>query len=140
MPEQGEKGEPRPPHLDPAFLASLQELGKIELSFEGTSYFLVEGETGQDLLWLEGALSLEFVESMNADGDLVLDLSGLYSTPWPERQPVSGGLWTNPEGREVTVPGVVTQASWDVGDSCTSMQAMSDGWNYDILNCEVGQD
>ena len=42
--------------------------------------------------------------------------------------------------REVTVPGVVTQASWDVGDSCTSMQAMSDGWNYDILNCEVGQD
>ena len=136
MPEKGEKGNPRPPHLDPDFLASLQELGRIELSFEGTSYFLVEGETGQDLLWMEGGLSLEFLQS----GQLVLGLSGQYSTPWPERQPVTGGQWTNPEGLEVTVPVVETQASWDVGDSCTSIQAMSDGWKYQILNCEVGKE
>ena len=117
-------------------MASLQELGRIELSFEGTSYFLVEGETGQDLLWMEGGLSLEYLES----GQLVLGLSGQYSTPWPERQPVTGGQWTNPEGLEVTVPGVETQASWHVGEACSSIQAMSDGWKYDILNCEVGKD
>ena len=40
-----------------------------------------------------------------------LELEGGYSTPWPDREPLSGAGWTSPEGEPVMVPYIDTAAT-----------------------------
>ena len=134
---QQEKGEPRDPYLDTAVLAELASRGEVELGFEGTSYYVVEGETGQSLLWLEGALLLRVAE-VEEGWELGLEMEGGYATTWPEKIPVSGGPWTNPEGTQVDVPGVVETLVFLVdASSCSTMATSAELWHYNILSCEV---
>ena len=40
-----------------------------------------------------------------------VELEGGYSTPWPDREPLSGAGWTSPEGEPVMVPYIDTAAT-----------------------------
>ena len=75
----------------------LASLGDIRFYFEGTSYFKFEGQTGQEMLWMDGNLTTRFVQNENR-WRMKVSMVGQYSTPWPEKAPVSGQEWVNPEG------------------------------------------
>ena len=135
MPEQPPWSNEKPAGLDPAFLEELASLGKLELEFEGTTYFLEEGSTGQELVWMEGSLEVELSVDLN---QLKIVMDGGFATPWPERQPISGTLLENPNGIEVEVPWINFDASLNVNaDNCSTMAVVSDGWDYGVLSCEV---
>ena len=40
-----------------------------------------------------------------------MELQGGYSTPWPDKEPLSGAEWTSPEGEPVMVPYIDTAAT-----------------------------
>ena len=40
-----------------------------------------------------------------------VELQGGYSTPWPDKEPLSGAEWTSPEGEPVMVPYIDTAAT-----------------------------
>ena len=135
MPEQPPWSNEKPSGLDLAILGELYSFGKMELEFEGTTYFLEEGSTGQELVWMEGSLEMELSGSLD---QLQIVMDGGFATPWPERQPISGTLLENPNGIEVEVPWINFETRVDVnGDNCSTMSVVSDGWDYSVLSCEV---
>ena len=97
VPEQPEKGDIKEPFLDDDFMDHLVSLGDIKFYFEGTSYFMFEGQTGQEMLWMDGNLTTSFVQSENR-WMMKVSMAGQYSTPWPEKTQLSGQEWINPEG------------------------------------------
>lgn len=150
VPEQPEWSGPAGPPLGQEVLQELWGLGEIKVEMEGSSYYVGE-EGGQDMLWMEGQVWLALVPGLEAGTwNLEMDLAGWYGTPWPEKVPVSGGLWTNPEGQGVVVPylgGAYNSSTSTLSlavepSTCSTMGATSDGWHYNILNCEavLGQD
>ena len=135
MPEQPPWSNEKPSGLDLAFLEELASLGRIELEFEGTTYMLEEGSTGQELVWMEGSLEVELSGDLD---QLEIVMDGGFATPWPERQPISGTLLENPNGIEVEVPWIDFSTMLNVSaDNCSTMDVVSDGWNYSVLSCEL---
>ena len=135
MPEQPPWSNEKPSGLDLAFLEELASLGRLQLEFEGTTYLLEEGSTGQELVWMEGSLEVELSGDLD---QLEIVMDGGFATPWPERQPISGTLLENPNGVEVEVPWIDFDTTLNVSaDSCSTMAVVSDGWDYSVLSCEV---
>jgi len=135
VPEQPPWSNEKPAGLDPDILEELFSFGKMELEFEGTTYFLEEGSTGQELVWMEGSLEVELSESLD---QLLIAMDGGFATPWPERQPISGTMLENPNGIEVEVPWINFDTRINVNaDTCSTMAVVSDGWDYSVLSCEV---
>merc|ERR1711915_248897 len=60
VPDQSTKGEIKKPNLDPSVMDHLASLGDLAFFFEGSSYVIFEGQTGQDLLWMDGNLTVSF--------------------------------------------------------------------------------
>ena len=98
VPEQPDKGDRREPYLDPKLMEDLASHGDIKFNFEGTNYFVFEGQTGQNMLWMDGNLTTSFVQEEENIWKMKVSMVGKYSTPWPEKTVVSGQEWTNPEG------------------------------------------
>ena len=134
MPDQPPWSSEKPNSLDKAFLEELASLGTLELEFEGTTYFLEEGSTGQELVWMEGSLQVQFYADFN---HLDISMLGSFATPWPDQRPLSGSsFWV--DGVEVEVPWINSGFTIDVDpEECSTMAVASDGWNYSVLSCEV---
>ena len=115
-------------------MEELASLGTLELEFEGTTYFLEEGSTGQELVWMEGSLQVQFYADINVLDILML---GEFATPWPEKLPLSGSsFWV--DGVEVEVPWIISGFAIDVDpEQCSTMAVNSDGWDYSVLSCEL---
>jgi len=134
VPDQPPWSSEKPNSLDKAFLEELASLGTLELEFEGTTYFLEEGSTGQELVWMEGSLQVQFYADFN---HLDISMLGSFATPWPDQRPLSGSsFWV--DGVEVEVPWINSGFTIDVDpEECSTMAVASDGWNYSVLSCEV---
>ena len=134
VPDQPPWSSEKPNSLDQTFLEELASLGTLELEFEGTTYFMEEGSTGQELVWMEGSLQVQFDPDFNVLDILML---GEFATPWPEQRPLSGSsFWV--DGVEVEVPWINSISSIDVNpEQCSTMAVNSDGWDYSVLSCEM---
>merc|ERR1711990_262518 len=56
VPDQPDKSEEKAAYLDGDLLDHLGELGWVRASFQGSRYYVFDGETGKDLFWLEGEM------------------------------------------------------------------------------------
>ena len=137
MPEQPPWSDEKPAGLDAAFLEELASLGRLDLEFEGTTYLLEEGHTGQELVWMEGRLELQLSEDQ-----LEIFMDGGFATPWPERQPISGTLLQNPDGIEVEVPLIDFSTSLNVNQLCHLVQCQCQGavdQLFHLSQCQLRQ-
>ena len=84
---------------------------------------------------MEGSLEVEISGDLD---QLEIVMDGGFATPWPERQPISGTLLESPNGIEVEVPWIDFKTILNVSaDNCSTMAIMSDGWEYNVLSCDV---
>merc|ERR1719341_278984 len=138
VPEQPEKSEVKEPEIDPDVLNHLVDLGWMSSEFEGTSYYVFDGQTGYDLFWMSGELETKVMAGDDETWEMEIKMTGVFSTPWPDKEPVSGGEWYGPEGGIVQVPYINTSTQIQVSaEVCSTGHVTLDTSPYYLLNCEL---
>lgn len=117
----------------------LAELGWITASFQGSRYYVFDGETGRDLFWLSGELRCLLSQLAATTWRLELEMTGVLGSPWPDRSNVSGSEWTNPEGDLIpSLPYIDSLTTLTIDSTvCSSSRVSLDTEEYSLVNCEV---